>query len=210
MSLQDLNLLKCYTFYLFKWFQIIIFFSLCINLLVSNSTIYTLLAQLHILSPSGVGKTRLWTSTYLKCSHTPSQWVGPSQFPSNMGAFLTASLWKGKAKVKLLNCVWLFATPWTVAYEEVPPTMEFSRQECWSGLPFPSPGDLPNPGIEPRPPALQADSLLSEPQGKPKNTGVGSLSLLQQIFPTQESNTGLLHCRQIIYQLHYQGSQGIC
>ena len=73
-----------------------------------------------------------------------------------------------------------------------------------------SPGDLPNPGIEPRPPTLQADSLLSEPQGKPKNTGVGSLSLLQQIFPTQESNTGLLHCRQIIYQLHYQGSQGIC
>ena len=96
--------------------------------------------------------------------------------------------------------------------------MEFSRQEYWSGLPFPSPGDLPGPGIEPRSPALQAatrealywsgqlflslrglpnpgieprsptlqvDSLLSEPPGKPKNTGVGSLSLLQQIFPTQ-------------------------
>ena len=53
---------------------------------------------------------------------------------------------------------------------------------------FPSPGDLPNPGIEPRSPALQADSLPAEPQGKPKYTGVGSLSLLQQIFPTQESN----------------------
>ena len=61
--------------------------------------------------------------------------------------------------------------------------MEFPRPEYWSGLPFPSPGDLPNPGIESRSPALQADSLLSEPPGKPNNTGVGSLSLLQQIFP---------------------------
>ena len=52
-------------------------------------------------------------------------------------------------------------TPWTVAYQ-APPSMGFSRQECWSGLPFPSPGDLPNPGIESGSPALQADSLPSE------------------------------------------------
>ena len=58
---------------------------------------------------------------------------------------------------------------------------------------FPSPGDLPNPGIEPTSPILQADSLPAEPQGKPKNTGVGSLSLLQGIFPTQKLNWGLLH-----------------
>ena len=57
-----------------------------------------------------------------------------------------------------------------------------------------------------RSPALQVDSLLAEPQGKPKNTAVGSLSLLQRIFLTQESNEGLLHCRQILYQLSYQGS----
>ena len=69
--------------------------------------------------------------------------------------------------------------------------MEFSRPEYWSGYLFPSPGDLSNPGIEPRPPSLQADSLLAEPQGKPKNTGVASLSFLQRIFPTQESNWGL-------------------
>ena len=50
--------------------------------------------------------------------------------------------------------------------------MGFSRQECWSGLPFPSPGDLPDPGIEPRSPALQADVLPSEPQGKPQETPV--------------------------------------
>ena len=64
--------------------------------------------------------------------------------------------------VKSLSCVRLFVTPWTVAYQ-APQSMGFSRQEYWSGLPFPSPGDLPNPGIEPRSPALQADALLSEP-----------------------------------------------
>ena len=61
-------------------------------------------------------------------------------------------------EVKLLSCVWLFEIPRTVAYQ-APPSIGFSRQEYWSGLPFPSPGDLPNPGIEPRSPALQADSL---------------------------------------------------
>ena len=65
----------------------------------------------------------------------------------------------------LLSCVRLFATPWTVAYQ-VPPTMGFSRNEYWSGLPFPSPGDLPNPGIKPRSPALHVDSLLIELPGK--------------------------------------------
>ena len=55
---------------------------------------------------------------------------------------------------------------WIVAHQ-APLSMEFSRLEYWSGLPFPTPGNLPNPGIEPRSPALQADSLLSEPTGKP-------------------------------------------
>ena len=67
-------------------------------------------------------------------------------------------------KVKSLSHVRLFAIPWTVAYL-APPSMGFSRQEYWSGLPFPSPGDLPNPGIEPGSPALWADALLSEPRG---------------------------------------------
>ena len=77
--------------------------------------------------------------------------------------------------------------------------MEFSRPEYWSGELFPFPGDLPNSGIEPRYPALQADSLPSEPPGKPKKRGMGSLSLLQHIFLTQELKQGLLHCRQILY-----------
>ena len=71
------------------------------------------------------------------------------------------------------------------------------------GCHFLLPGDLPNPGIKPASLALQADSLPTEPQGKPKNIGVGRLSLLQRIFPTQELNQGLLHCRQILYQLSY-------
>ena len=117
--------------------------------------------------------------------------------------------------------------------------MEFSRPEYWSGLSCPPPSDLPNPGTELRPPALQADSLTSEPPGKPKNEywsgwkwksvtcvrlfatlyspwnssglniGVDSLSLLQGIFPTQGSNIGLLHCRRILYQLSHKGSPRI-
>ena len=82
----------------------------------------------------------------------------------------------------------------------------FSKQEYWSRLPWPPLGDLPNLGIKSRSPALQIDSLPSEPLGKPKNTGLVSLSLLQWLFPTQESNWGLLHCRHIIYQLSYEGS----
>ena len=63
--------------------------------------------------------------------------------------------------------------------------------------------------MEPRSPTLLVDSLHAEQQGKPKNTGVGSLSLVQRIFLTQESNQGLLHCRWILYQLSYQGSLGL-
>jgi len=66
-------------------------------------------------------------------------------------------------KVKSLSRVRLSVTPWTVAYQ-ASPSMGFSRQEYWSGLPFPSPGDLPDPGIEPRSPALEADVLTSEPE----------------------------------------------
>ena len=93
-----------------------------------------------------------------------------------------------------------FKTPWTIQ------SMDFSRPEYWSGQPFPSPGRLPDPGIKPRLSTLQEESLPAEPQGKPKNTGVCSLSLLQQIFLTQETNQGLRHCRQILYLPISQGS----
>ena len=114
--------------------------------------------------------------------------------------------------------------------------MEFSRQEYWSGLSFPSPEDLPDPGIEPWSPALQADSLPFELQGSPQsesetrstvldslqphelyspwnspgqNTEVGSLSLLQGILPIQGLKPGLPHCRRILYQLSHKGSPRI-
>ena len=67
-------------------------------------------------------------------------------------------------KVKSLSRVGLFEIPWTAAYQ-APLSLGFSRQECWSGLSFPSPGDLPDPGIEAGSPALQADALPSEAPG---------------------------------------------
>ena len=120
------------------------------------------------------------------------------------------------------------AVPWTVALQ-APLSVEFFRKEYWSGSPCPSPRDLPDPGIEPRSPALQADFLLSEPLSESEsclvvstsvqphrlyspwnspgqNTEVGSLSFLQGIFPTKELNPGLLHCRRILYQLSHKGS----
>ena len=136
-----------------------------------------------------------------------------------------------------LSCVQPFAVWWTVAHQ-APLSMTFSRQEHWSGLPFPSPGDPPNGGIELAslvPPALQADSWPMSHLGSPlvwkcsvvsdslqphglyspwnspeQNTGVGSLFLFQGIFPTQGSNPGLLHCRQIFTswatrEVPYQG-----
>ena len=79
-------------------------------------------------------------------------------------------------KVKSLSRVRLLATLWTVTYQ-APPSMGFSRQEYWSGWPFPSPGILPNPGIESGSPALQADALTSEPPGKPTAAAVAAKSL---------------------------------
>ena len=77
-----------------------------------------------------------------------------------------------KVKVKSVSRIPLFATPWTVAYE-APPSMEFSRQEYWSGLSFASPGDLPHPGMDPRSPALRCKQMLlpSEPTGKCRRLG---------------------------------------
>ena len=90
-----------------------------------------------------------------------------------------------KVKVKLLNHVRLFATSWTVAYQ-TSLSMGFSQQGYWSGLPFPSPGDLPDPGIETRSPAFQADALTSEPPGK----DMGLLQLFTHCCLLSDSCTG--------------------
>ena len=127
---------------------------------------------------------------------------------STLFHFLRKPAWRcieRKKKWKSLSCVQLFGTPWTIVHGIL-------QARILEWVTFPSPGDLPNPGIKPRSPTLQADSLPAEPQGKPKNTGVGSLSLLQGMFLTQELNQDLLHwrrilpCRRILNQLNYQGS----
>ena len=79
-------------------------------------------------------------------------------------------------------------TPWTVA-QQAPLSMGFSRQEYWSGLLRPSPGDLPEPGIEPESPALQADSLLSEPPGRPGKSKLVMHKLSHSTFQTHELNS---------------------
>ena len=124
--------------------------------------------------------------------------------------------------LKGFSRIWLFVTLWMVALQ-APLSMEFSRQEYWGGLPCPPPGDLSNPGINLclqhcrrilYPLSHLGDSLRSHrlysPWNSPsQNTGVGSLSLLQGIFPTQGSNLGLPHCRRILYQLSHKGSPRI-
>ena len=102
--------------------------------------------------------------------NTLSSQVHMEQSPGYTTSWVTNQtsvyLRKLKVKVKLLSRVRLFVTLWTVAYQ-ASPSLGFSRQEYWSGLPFPSPGHLPHPGIEPQFPTLEADALTSEPPGKP-------------------------------------------
>ena len=102
-------------------------------------------------------------------SRASSQPRDQTQVSCVAGGFLTSwatreALWFLVSEAKLLSHVWFFATPWIVAYQ-IPPSIGFSRQEYWSGLPFPSPGDLPYRGTEPRSPA---DALLCELPGEPR------------------------------------------
>ena len=94
--------------------------------------------------------------THVSCVSCIADWFFTTEPPK------AGVKWK---KVKSLRHVRFFVTPWTVTCQ-APLSMGFSKQEYWSGLPFPPPGDLPNPGIEPGSPALQADALPSEPPGK--------------------------------------------
>ena len=104
---------------------------------------------------------------------------------------------------KSVSHVQLFATPWTVAYQ-THPSMGFSRQECWSQLPFPSPGDLPDPGIELRSPALQADASPSEPEGLTQNTRAVKQKIMTARDPkalSERSSWDHLRLRTQVYWL---------
>ena len=100
---------------------------------------------------------------------------------------MTPRLWEEeiatdvKFKVKVVQFIWLFVTPWNIQ------SMEFSRPEYYSGYPFPSPGDLPNPGIEPRSPALQVDSLLAEPQKRYLNSQLEDTGKAAQLNCTEKT-----------------------
>ena len=126
-----------------------------------------LLRNLHASQEPTV-RTRHGTTDWFKIGKGVCQ--GYILLPCLFNLYAEHIMWKAglkvKAKVQLLSRFRLFATTWTVAYQ-APPSMGFSRQEYWSGVPLPPPGELPNPGIEPRSPALQADNLLHELPGKP-------------------------------------------
>ena len=98
-------------------------------------------------------------------------------------------------KVKVARSCWTLCDPMNYIVHGIVQ----ARILEWIAFPFSR--ESSQPGIKPRSLTLQADSLSAEPQRKPNNTGVGSLSLLQWIFPTQELSQGLLHCRRILYQL---------
>ena len=131
-------------------------------------------------SVHGILQARIleWVAiSFSKGSFLSKNWTRVSHIA---GRFLTdwATKWKWKWK---WSRVWLFDTLWTVAYH-APPSMRFSRQEYWSGLPFPSPGNLPDQGIEPGSPTLEADILTSEPPGK--LTGLQRESLITPVVFT--------------------------
>ena len=114
-----------------------------------------------------------------------------------------------KVKVKSLSCFPLVVTPWTVS-NHAPPSMGFSRQECWSRLPFPSPGDLPNPGTEPGSPTLQANALPSESPHQitilPQNTSVLFTFLLTLVISCHFDSSHSDRCEVIScydFDLHF-------
>ena len=152
----------------------------------------------HLLAVQGTLKSLLWSTwlylAFLILLNTQLHMIGKQEhvlcYALLSGSVVSDSLQPHGREPARFLCPW-----------------GWFRQEYWSGLPCPPPGDLPNSGIKPRSPTLLADSFLPEPPGKPKNTGVRSLSLLQGISPAQKSNWDLLHYKRILYQLSYQGSQ---
>ena len=138
-----------------------------------------------------------WFSTRVFTPGDNCQYLETLFFVTALGGD-AMGIWWIKDNVKVAQSHPTLCTPRTIQ------SMEFFRTEYWSGYSFPLSRVSSQPGREPRSPALQVDSLSDLPQGKPKNTGVGSLSLLQWIFHTQESNQGLQYCRWILYQLSYR------
>ena len=176
-----------------------------------------------------VAQSCLTLCDLMDCDPVPARLLCPWSFPGKNSVVSCYSLLQGIFPTQgsnpgLPHCRWIL---YQLSHKGNPRILE------WVLFSFPPPGDLPDPGIEPGSPALQTDSSPSEPSGTLKSeseshsvvsdslrshgiyspwnspgqdTGVGSLSLLQGIFPTRGLNLGLPHCRRILYQLSYQGS----
>ena len=132
------------------------------------------LSQEYILEELAHHLQRIVIFQRMRCPQQSSfqlySWGNGDKWGSNLPKY--TQLLSGESEIAQL-CPTL-CDPWTIAHQ-APPSMGFSRQEYWSGLPFPSPGDLPDPGIEPRSPTLQADALTSAPPGNPLNTRIQCL-----------------------------------
>ena len=145
-----------------------------------------------------------------------TSWLGEHMFLREAAGLWTSvksSLWLCCVCVcvcvsESLSHVQLFATPWTVAHR-APLSMKFSRQEYWSGLPYPPPGDLPDPGTKPRSPALQADSLPSKTSGKPMLTACNPL--FEKCITTSSSSLSFVtteHSNHVCLNKGWRGGPG--
>ena len=162
---------------------------------------------LHLLDP-------LWTISFIKGSPLS---CGSSNHPCLKLGIMPSVV----GVLESLNCIWRFASPWTAALQ-APLSMGFSRQEYWSGLPFPSPGGFPHPGIQPKSPALAGGFLTTKPPGKPIAL---SMVLSNWSWSTRELKSGLeasgCPCGQwqlkcwlwfwyvLLYSLHVVGEGGV-
>ena len=142
---------------------------------------------------AGMAVRRYSKSKVRKTPVRRRHWSGCDEIPHVQGQ-RRSPIKMVKVKVMSLSRVRLFVTPWTVAHQ-APPSMGLSRQEYWSGLPLPSPGDLPNPGIEPRSPALPTDTLTFDPPGKPQQDGRRSeFTLRIHAVPARDAQRAQTNC----------------
>ena len=180
-SLGENEWVNLFYFFFFSWYFLPL--TICVSSVAQASRI--LCDPVEGNSPGssvhGISQARMLERVAIPFSRGSSQPRDWTQVPCISGRFFTiwaireAQKWKWKS----LSCVWLFA-----AHGLYIQSMEFSRKEYWSGWPFPSPGDLPNPGIEPRSPTMQVDSLPFEPPRKPKETQISPKTLEPKITDT--------------------------
>ena len=185
-----------------------IFVGKMISLLFNTLSLSTLLPRSSLSRPAAAKSLQSCPTLWDPIDGSPPGSPVPGILRAGTLGWVAISFsnaWKWKVKVKSLSRVRLLAAPWTAAYQ-APPSMGFSRQEYWSGVPSPSPLSRPVVFNSLWVHGLQPTRLLSPWNSPGKNIGVSCHFLLQGIFPTQELSLGLLHCRQSLYCLSDQGA----